>query len=412
MAENRMALAGSSRAINTVRVLQYLREHGAATASDISEGTQLPPATTYRTLHAMLEEKLVAPSRKPISDTGRVPKLYSVNPAYACAICIVIEKTTITICLSDLSGSILNREKHEIRSHLKREEILLMVHTGIAALIGTPLPEHRLSKMVRTIHIAAEADVDSVSGTILQFSGLPCLDSFDITGYFERYYEVPVRLKKLLNFEAVAGIRNYHQYSFENYIFLHIGVGFGATIVINGNFYVGANGKAGELMRLKTSDGRSWEEAYGTEPLYRALIRAIADHPDSELNAIAMEMLALPPSQAETPLMLVLERAVERSCLEAVAMVKQAVLGWANTIRWLNAMYDPEVIVIGGDLTGSMPYIFNMIRESLKQDDDISVNILPAQYASSLLLEVAKGTIDTLYDTIYSAYAAPLSSKN
>ena len=401
--------AGNSKTLNILRVLTLLRAQSGATVSDISQSAGIPVATAYRITHALLEEGLILQTEKVASLNGRQPTLYSINPAHASAVCVMIEKTCVTVCLADMAGSVLSVDSFDMEYGCQREDVLEAVDGRIRALAEERWGADEAFKKIQAIYVTAEADVDGSGGRISRFSGASCFDDFDVVSYFQKRYGVPARLDKLLNVEATSSIKRYCRYNFDHYVYLHIGVGFGATIVIDGKIYAGAHGKAGELVRLKTPDGRSWENAYRTSNLYQNLVRTAGSRPDSQLNAILIDSLTPSRSGNVKSLMAVLDRALESGCEEAVALVREAAGGWAGVIRLLYELFDPEVIVIGGDISCNTPYVFELIRDMLSEDEGFEGVVLPAEYEISLISAVALRALNVLYDNLYARLIASLN---
>ena len=157
-------------------------------------------------------------------------------------------------------------------------------------------------------------------------------------------------------------------------------------------------------MRLHTPDGRSWEDAYSTSNLYQKLLRAVASNPGSLLNSIMMQSLAPSHNGGSHSLMTVLDHAIEANCEEAIDILSEAADGWARAIRLLHTFFDPEVIVIGGDISGSLPHVFSLLRKKLNEGSHFDGMVLPAQYETSLMNAVAEGTLDMLYEIISEDY--------
>ena len=400
---------GNAKALNTVKILDLLRAQEGATVADISQITAIPLATVYRIIHTIMERGLIIQTQKVSSINGRQPIVYSINPSYAGAVCIIIEKLSISVCISGMNGRVFQMGKKELDSKWEKEDILECIHESILSLFHEHWKNAAFNEIIKVIHIAVEADVDREAGKILRCSGISCLDDFEIAAYFQSRYNIPTYLNKLLYVEAIASIQNYYRYSFENYIYLHIGVGFGATIVIDQKIYFGTNGKAGELVRLRTPEGLTWEEAYSTSNLYRRLLKAAADNPQSQLNAILMDSLTHSQAGTVPPLMKVLDRTLESECAEATDILADAVKGWTNAIHLLYTFFDPEVIVIGGDISVNTPNVFNEIRKELCRGSSFEGVVLPAEYETSLMDAVALGAMNMLYENVYEELSAILS---
>ena len=403
MAHSDEFLTSNSKFHNSIKVIHYLKENPRATTADISQGCAMTQPTAYRVVKQLLDSNVITQNEKVIAANGRQPVLYSISPTYAYALCIMLEKTCVTVCATQLDGAVAQSRRHEIISYRKKEEILDSINDDISAMTQALWTNPEERKRLRAICISVEADIDIESGRILKFSGASCFDGFSIVEYFENRYGLPTRLNKLLYVEALASISNYCRYSFNHYIYLHIGVGFGATIVIDQKIYMGAHGKAGELERLKTQDGRSWEECYSTSNLYHRLLKYVSENPDSELNNVMMNMLRT--NRGNNSLMNIIDKAVELECPMIEEIMENAIQNWAQAIQLMDLLFDPEVIVIGGDISDKTPRIFGSIRRALSEKEDFNGVLLPAQYKTSLEDEVAQDAANVLFETICNDYA-------
>lgn len=393
--------SGNAKTFNMLKVVTFLRSQQPTTVSDISQQTAIPIATVYRIIHALLAEGLVLQADKVSAPNGRQPTLFSINPSYACTICIIIEKRTITVGLADTVGQALMADSFALDQNADRATVLSTIDRVIFSLIERQWGDEACIDRMRAINVAAEADVDTTCGTIMAFSGAHCFDNFDVVDHFTKRFGVPTRADKLLNVEAIASVTRYCRYSFEHYVYLHIGVGFGAAIVVDGKIYSGAHHKVGELVRMKTPDGRSWEEAYNTSNLYQRVLRHAAAEPQSTLNAILMDSFSPSRSGQSNSLMSVLDKALDQGCPDAMALMQEAVWGWRYVIAQLHMFFDPEVVVIGGDISVNTPHVFDLIRRTLAEDEAFDGMVLPAEYETSLMGAVAQGATATLYDAIY-----------
>lgn len=383
--------------VNMLHILRFLRSCENSTAQEISQGLSIPIATTYRLLHRMMDAKIICSCTKSEVVTGRRPIVYHINPYYAFAVCITIEKTSVCCSLTNLHGVVSRSQRFPLCPEWDLEKFLEETHRSLNRLL-CPSKSTCEAIKIRFIYIAVEADVDTAYGKILQFSGANFLDDFNIVSHFSSKYGVATRLIKLLHIEAMAGIFHYYRHSFDNYIYLHIGVGFGASIIIDGKIYLGARGKAGELIRLTTKDGCSWEDAYSTNNLYKRLI-SISERKGTTLNVLMSNGCIPSPTQSQMPLMSILDMAIDLGCKEAKRILDEVAYGWADAILKLHAVFDPEVIVVGGDVSSEVPHVFSALREHLTSRS-FDGKILPAQYESSLQDAIARNAQGFLFDCI------------
>ena len=248
------------------------------------------------------------------------------------------------------------------------------------------------------IGVAVEADIDYRSGEILEFSGMSFMNKFNIVEYMENKYKVKSSVYKLLNVEALACM---NELAIKDYIYVHIGAGIGAAIVIDGKVYQGANGKAGELVRVKSPSGLSWEQENNTTILYRKIISTANKNPTSRLSSILMEEISIPHGNHDKALMLVIERALEEGIEEVVTEVNKAAEGWANIIYTLHIFFDPAAIIVGGDITYRTPNIFGIVKNAVEQKCGQEKINLFVNNKDTSSRAVAVNMLDQVFNSLY-----------
>lgn len=104
------------------------------------------------------------------------------------------------------------------------------------------------------IGIACGGPLDAEAGVILSPPNLPGWDQIPIVAELERRCEARAALMNDANADALAEGRHGAGRGCRTFIFLTMGTGMGAGLVINGRLHTGASGDAGEVGHLRLAD--------------------------------------------------------------------------------------------------------------------------------------------------------------
>ena len=162
-----------------------------------------------------------------------------------------------------------------------------------------------------------------------------------------------------------------------NLIYLALGTGIAAGILIDGKLYRGSTGMAGEIGHavvdrqgaLCKCGSRGCFEAQAAGPGIAARANeARAVHPEGELQPDgASRLTGLAPLTAEA----VLSAARDDPLAQRILAETAGDVGLA--IRWLITAFDPEMIVLGGGVAGAGERLLDAVRAELERQADESL---------------------------------------
>jgi glucokinase len=150
-------------------------------------------------------------------------------------------------------------------------------------------------------------------------------------------------------------------------VFLALGTGIGAALLIDGGLYRGAHGVAPELGHLRVvPDGRPcacgkrgcWERYCSGTALVTTLVELLAENPSASPT---LARLAAVEARGITG------RHVATAARDGDPLGRRAM---AELARWLGEglalvadVYDPELVIIGGGVSGSAPLFMDEARD-------------------------------------------------
>jgi glucokinase-like ROK family protein len=155
----------------------------------------------------------------------------------------------------------------------------------------------------------------------------------------------------------------------QNFIFLHIGVGIGGGLFLNGNLYRGAGGIAGEIGHTMMSNSNRpcrcgnrgcWE----TSSNQYALIERVRALLDVGQSSLVPQLMAEYNTRLTLSVIAQAAEAGDQVVLEALEETGAAIgLGVANLINTFN----PEMVVVGGAMNIVGDYLLPAINEVISK---------------------------------------------
>ena len=224
---------------------------------------------------------------------------------------------------------------------------------------------------VRCIGIGFGGPVDYAQGRILRSHHVAKWDGFPLRDVLSERYGVPAVLDNDANAGALGEARFGAGKGYRNQLYVNIGTGIGAGLVLEGRLYRGAHGLAGELGHVTVvPDGalcdcgkRGCLEAYASgRSLGRRAREAVAADP---AGAEALVRLAGGPAAVEGPHVVAAAGAgdpLARRLMDEAADYLGAALSVAACVL------DPDVIILGGGVAAAGEVLFGPLRRALARD--------------------------------------------
>jgi glucokinase len=106
-------------------------------------------------------------------------------------------------------------------------------------------------KDITSIGISCGGPLDSKKGVVLSPPNLPGWDNVEIVKYFEQKFSIPTSIQNDANACALAEWKFGAGKGTKNMVFITLGTGLGAGLIIDGRLYSGTNDNAGEVGHIR-----------------------------------------------------------------------------------------------------------------------------------------------------------------
>jgi len=228
-----------------------LLELGSATKVELSEHLQISFPTISKFLTEMEKNGEVISVGFDKSSGGRRAKRYRYNPDYMQGLAIFLERTETIYTIFNCGGEIKKQGKGS--SVLSDHGIQLLTK-----FIEKVIKEN--SSKISSIAIGVPGSVDN--GRIFYIPGYEQFQNFDLKGYIEDLFSIPVVVENDMNAAVLGFSHNKLIEENQSLVYLYSGQnGPGAGLMINGDVVRGSSFFAGEVSFVPQYDKRNFGQA-------------------------------------------------------------------------------------------------------------------------------------------------------
>src|SRR5215216_119875 len=381
-----IASKGRMRDINEVIVLNLIRDKQSVSRVEIARKTGLQISTVTVITKRLIEKGLVHEQGVAPSNGGRRPRLLALRAEKACVFGIDIGVTKTTLAIGDFNGAIIHREilKTGRRPHPFINKLIDKIEH---------LTESQKDRFeFEGIGVSATGVIDSANGKITFSPNLGWKD-IDIQAIFERRLPLPIYINNDARSSALAEAwhGNGKHTGSMNLVFVTVNEGVGAGIILNGQLFRGSSDGAGEFGHLSLDHNgplcncgnRGCWELYSSD---RATIERFLGLSEKIKRLYGGEDY----SSVDMRGLVALAEGGNKEALSSLkTTAKYLALGIANIVNSLN----PEMVVIGGEITSAWSILEPVIHKTLKPKvfarNFASVHIAPSSLKENASLEGA-----------------------
>jgi glucokinase len=178
------------------------------------------------------------------SNGGRPPGLLEFNARHGYVVGVDIGASHLGIVIADLNGTIVGRSTTVFRAERRPKAVAEMIAAGIRRI-----SQQQKIAMSKILHIAVGAPgiTDVAAGRVLSACSLTDWHDVPLRDLVEEKTGTFTTVENDVNLSALGEAWCGVARNVANFIFLTIGIGVGAGIVVNGMLHHGANWSAGEV---------------------------------------------------------------------------------------------------------------------------------------------------------------------
>ncbi|MGD0910885.1 MAG: ROK family protein [Terracidiphilus sp.] len=280
----------------------------------------------------------------------------STGPGYVAG--VDLGGTNLRLALADMSGRILARWSSSTAAIRGPEAVIQLIWVGVKSML------HEVAappEALRSIGIGVPGITDVKNGIVIATSYLMGWRDIPLRALIEKELNVPVIIDNDVNMAATGEQWFGNAKDAADFVFLAIGTGIGAGIVLNGKLHRGNRWAAGEIgymlvpgaaeIPAKSGEPGALESMIGGEGIknqWQKLGSLDESAPPSELNATE-----------------IFDRAVDGN-IRAKELLCQSATMMAQTIYNISLVLDCPLFVLGGTV-GMHPALCDAAQKMLDQ---------------------------------------------
>jgi len=351
--------------INKHAALDLIRfTPGGISRAELAERMNLTRAAVTSIVSDLIEAAIIQEAESRVGGSGRPPVILEINPNRGWVAGIDLGASHVSVVLSNFSAHVIAEQEIPLDIALGPETCLGQANQLLENLLTKQgLPKDRLL----AIGMGVPGPIMSEAGTVIAPPIMPGWSEFPIRDTMEEYWKCPVSL----NNDAELGALGEWAYGAargeQNLVFVKVGTGIGAGLLLDGKIYHGATGAAGEIGHITIEDNG---------PLCtcgnRGCLEALASG-----KAIALQAQEAVQKGKRTQLADV--KPLERITAQDVALaarrgdlIAQQILARAGSylgiaIAGLVNLFNPQMIVVGGGVAQIGDLFLEPVRDTVRR---------------------------------------------
>jgi len=331
--------------------LQIIREEGPISRAEIARRLHLSRPTASRIVDALEQAGLITCTGKSQPTGGRLGELYSLREDAGYVLGLELGTREARVAIATLNGEIVSRTSRTLSLETHQSvlpQLSLLVTEAINRFAERPATILSIGVAVPgVVHLTPIPGYVDAAKVFLGLNDRP------LRSELEHLFRVPVAMENDVNLAAIGECEFGCAQDCLNIVYLFVGRGIGAGLVLNGNLFRGSSQAAGEVGNM-VIDRANLYKGFGTRGCLESFagidqLVAASEAPGSSFESVEAFCEAAFAGEPRA-------REVIRTMNEylAAAMIN------------LVAVIDPEMIVLGGDVS-ELPHAQELFAQPIEQ---------------------------------------------
>ena len=365
-------------------IARVVRDQEALSRAAISSNLDKSPTTVGRAVDHLISENVINETgEKERTGVGRPSKLLKFNESYCSVLTVDLRSTKVYAAVTDLAGNILTTSARNLASGdtaKSIQDLIELIRSLCQAAVNLP--------PIAVLVIGAPSIVNAEEGVI---EWAPSLNWKDVPlrKILEEEFPNTVLVENDVNLAALGEFwKGAGRKINKNMLFVSVGTGIGAGIILDGELYSGSTHAAGEVayyitdvnvLRENAGEIGNLESRVGQDGIIRTAQLVAQRYPTSRLT----ELLSRAGMSVRTQDILTLAKDGD----VAASVVYKDVVDILTIVICNSAvLLDPDMIVLGGPSDWNWTYLIEAIQDRLGTNLLRPVNIVPSDLGNNALI--------------------------
>lgn len=348
---NRRGRPGLLRELNASALLELIREHGRVSRPELAELSGLSLPTVNARTRSLLESGYILESGTAKSNGGRPAQLLEFNGEFGYVVGVDVGGFRVSVALSDLAGNTIALEQKPLEEHVHGDGVMEVAQTILRQLlVGQGLKFEDLM----SAGLSTPGLVDPTTKEVSFVPNIPGWSQLKPVDRLEELIGKPVEVENDVNAAikgeawrgAARGVRNA--------VFVSVGRGVGAGILVKGEIYRGSGGAAGEIgLQREFHNDEPLDGLFGPFERHASALgmvrryRELTAEQDGTIGARDIFLAATGGDES-----------AQRVLQETISML-------AGGLVNLCAVLAPELLILGGDMACAGGVLAEPVRRRL-----------------------------------------------
>jgi glucokinase len=339
---------------NGKRILDAVRRHGPISRADLVHHAELSAPTVCAVVEDLVDRRgLLRNVGKGASSGGRRPLMIDFNAEYGYVAGVDIGSRSLRFALADLRGKVVHRREERTPTS-SRESILDRITGGIRDVFTE---SKRDPRKLFAVGAGAPGMTDVTKGRVIRAVNLKDWTDVPLRDFLQEAFGVPAIVDNDVNMAALGEQWVGCAKNCKDFVFIALGAGVGAGIVIDGRLHRGSHWYAGEISHMHL-DYRRWQIDYGEQGFLESLAGAEAiARRGNRLRGGTSRSVPFADGAAQV------FDAARTGDPRAEAVVQQVAIYLGTALANIAAVLDPSLIVFGGGISHVGDQLLDPVRE-------------------------------------------------
>ena len=360
------------RQLNLASVLRVIRTQGPLPRPELARATGLSTPTVKQLVELLLAKGYVEETDPPPDlDRPRRPgpraRLVSFRATLGYVLAVDAGADNTVAKLADLSGAVLATARIPHPERADREAVLAAIRASVAQVLADAGIQ---AIDLRAVAIGTPGVVDPADGRITLAPQIAGWDGIELASELADVAGCPIVVENEAHLSLLAEQWLGAARSHRNVVYIQLGIGIGAAILIDGQLYRGSSGAAGEVAYLVTEGDLSdqprdsaagpFEWFAGGDAYRRHGARAAR----SERGAALLSRAGGDPDAVTAQIVFDSAASGDAAALDVASeLLERLGRGVANIASILN----PDLILLGGGIANAGATVLGPIRETVRR---------------------------------------------
>jgi predicted NBD/HSP70 family sugar kinase len=326
-----------------------VRRLGPVSRAQIARQSALSKPTVSQGLAALLDSNLVREAGRTSGGRGPAAILYELNPGAGWVVGIDVGRAFVRAAVANLSGDIVARRDQPSRT--RSAEALIAEIGEVARSVAAEAGIRWRDVTFATVGSPGVFDPDS--GQVALAYALPGWGRQGVVDAVQRRLGTKIAFENDVNLAALGEQWHGLGKGVDDFVFLHVGTGVGAGLVLNGELFRGATGGAGEVAYLPLA-GDPHDRAFRRRGALDTMAGATG------VVETARRLGMSPPLSAKK----VFSAARRGDRIAAKVVAREAEL-IALAIASIVPVVDPELVILGGGIGANGDLLLEPVEREL-----------------------------------------------